>query len=179
MSQYRQPYPSRSAIATVAICAILAFVLIIAPSLLEGAIRPGAKNAALWLYWLKVVSGNWDPSSRDVVGEWAFSFSAILSVLLNNALIIVVPGLIWRFILEWRTRMLWKQAFLTRDEMFYQSVITKFSQDGMIDAGIEAKINEAFNEGAKLWQKHVIAIFGVEEASKLFSLIEKNSPVGA
>lgn len=77
------------------ILVILAFLLLLVPTVVEGDLNEKATQAPKWIYWLQVVSGNWPGRpGQNVVGDWTFAFSAILAVLLNSVIYIpLCPGL--------------------------------------------------------------------------------------
>jgi hypothetical protein len=124
---------------------VLGFV----PSLIEDRLDGGNPTRGQWLYWFEVAAGNWSPQDKPPVSKWAFALSAVLAVLLNNALFITVVSFLWRI---WRTRMQLGQAVTTRDQMNKQALFEIFDPS---DEVIREKINAAFRQGENAWEKNL------------------------
>jgi hypothetical protein len=135
-----------------------------------------------WRFWLQTLAGNWSPDgfppfsdqgatperSTPVLSNpqrYWFVFSATVAVLLNNATIIIIIGLIWRLITELRTVMNLRQAFATKDQMIQQALIDEFSDD----EETLSKIQRAFEKGEARWMPHARAMFGKKKANQFFS----------
>ena len=171
LARYRRP-----ALAVCLICLMLVLVLVLLPWLLEDQLWRGASSSSRssgdkqWLFWFEVASGNWSPASPPV-SHWAFAFSAVVAVLLNNALLVALIGLVWRAIVVWRrVRMQVGQAFVTRDQMNKQALFKRFD---VADPKVLQQVNEAFVEGEQAWRQNLYQVFGEAKANYIIDLLTK------
>jgi hypothetical protein len=132
-------------------------------------------------FWFQTVAGNWSPDgfpaffdpgatpdrSARVLSrahQYWFTLSAIFASLLNNAMILLIIGLIWRLLSELRTIMNLRQALATKDQMIQQALIDEFSDD----EETVRKIQRAFEKGEARWIPHARAMFGKKRADQFF-----------
>lgn len=165
----------RGAVAFCLICLFLFMALEWLPWMIEDQIWPDdSQRAKEWTFWLQTVSGNWSPD-HPPVSRWAYAFSAIVAVLLNNATLLAVISLIWRLAHLWRRDMRVNQAFTARDQMNKQALYKKFADlsGGIDDREMRKRVDESFEEGKARWREHLVVVFGHEEAGRLFALLEK------
>jgi hypothetical protein len=141
-------------------------VLVIAPVLLEARLWPTATSK--WLFWFQLFSGNWSTADPPV-SHLVFAYSAFAAVLLNYSPLIVIPLYIHSLFLDWNTRMILNQAFVTRDQMNKQEM---FAQFDITDPAILEKINAAFTEGEKQWRINLVELFGEDKANKIFEMLQ-------
>lgn len=120
-----------------------------------------------WIFWLQTLSGNWAPYDDPPVSRWSYAFSAVVAVLLNNALVFVVIGLIWRLVAEWKKRMKLDQVLAAHDQATKLALYKRLP--GEMD-----KIRDAFKESNEQWYAELTTLFGEEEANRVRSMMSKN-----
>jgi hypothetical protein len=138
-------------------------------NLLERCLKPQDSGSKLWIYWLDVFSGNWS-SAQGIVSPIWFAFSAILAILINNALIFIVPAFLYGIIRDWKDRMLLKQAIFSRDEMNKAALMRLFS---IQDTEVMERIEQAFLEGEQNWYSYMVSVFGETEASRVREMLDR------
>lgn len=132
-------------------------------------------TTAEWRFWLQTVAGNRSPdaypplvspeagaetnSLTRLSARYWYAFAAILAVLLNNGLIILLIGLVWRLSARVRKVLMnVKQALATRDEMIEQALLNEFSND----ENLVSRVEKALKSARHSWPGHLRAIFGNE-----------------
>lgn len=134
--------------------------------------KPGAPPIGVPDAWQKrqfiiqTIAGNWSPPDHTILEPWWFAFFAILAVVLNYGPLTIAIGYLWTI---WRRRMVLAQAFVTRDQMNKQALYDKLGADEKT----MQTIREAFSDGEKQWEEHLIAVFGEHDAKKLRALLSK------
>jgi hypothetical protein len=146
-----------------------------------------------WKFWLQTVAGNWSPDSfpplsaqpaeeqktssvssanLSTSAKYQFTFSAIIAVLLNNALYLIIVTLLWRFT-EARERirkMLLRQAFDAFELASRNEMLRKFVGPTATSADV-ARANSLILEGLANARKEAVniisATLGPEEARAL------------
>jgi hypothetical protein len=151
-------------IGCLAVLLFLALVFGLIPFLIEDQLWDG-KAAAVPRFWWQTFAGNWSPDPRPDISPWAFAFSAVLAVFLNNAFGLLAGAAIWRWAIERRTLMRLGQVLATRDAMNKQALFRVLADD----PDSIALINTAFEQGAEDWKKHIVSVFGEDEAKRLLS----------
>jgi hypothetical protein len=151
----------RRRFATIAVTALTIVVLIFdVPFLLIHFVDPTGPD---WKYWLATISGNWSPDSFPglpsgnltppqssqsyhilSIGElYKFSLSASLAFWLNNAIIIVVSGLVWSLFAERIKQMNVATAWKLRDQMALALVDT-LAEEEFDNEEIREKVKSLF-----------------------------------
>jgi hypothetical protein len=65
--------------------------------------------------------------------------------------------------------MLLKQAFTARDQMNKQALYKHLASD----PATMAKIQAAFEDGERLWQRHLVSVFGESEARRMEQMLSR------
>lgn len=63
-----------------------------------------------------------------------------------------------------------RQAFSARDQMNKQALYKNLADD---ERTIKI-IDDSFREGVENWKRHLVAVFGESDASRLLDILEKN-----
>jgi hypothetical protein len=145
-----------------------------------------------WKFWLQTGAGNWSPdyfppfsqkslevaparpaqtgSALSSWNQYAFALSASVAFWLNNATIIFLIGLVWRFARERSTAMKLKTAFATRDSDIEINVINSVRPlvPPAKQQEVENAIRQAIVEAQRRWETTTLnSIYGPEVAAKL------------
>ena len=148
----------------------------------------GPTNPVLEL-WLLTLSGNWSPSSYPGIDQhplttpglsWAqsygFSFFGVLAVLINNAMIGVIIGLVFQYYRDRSALMTltFSQALKTRDIKIEAAVrhdLREVMPEETYNALVE-KIHAAFKEASEVWERETIEkVFGKGGAKRIRTLL--------
>jgi hypothetical protein len=171
------------------------FVVIDLPFLLNKSVNLTADSSK---FWLQTFAGNWSPDSFPPLSRkppvsdqnpkpptsdqsqpaptlqplerYEFSVSAVVGILLNNATIIVLLGLVWRFAKERITAMKLKTAFAQRDLVIGTTLANAISSlvPEKNPAQIREIVSKSILEARAEWENQTLNdIYGPEAAEKL------------
>jgi hypothetical protein len=133
----------------VGIAAVLAFVILDVPLMIEDKIWEGP-HANGWIFWLQTASGNWAPTPRpDFIAKRWFAVSASLAFFLNNSLYLAIIALIWQNARDRRKRMTLREALDAFEIAARAQLISRFADPAVDIRDAVSKIDEGLAEGRK------------------------------
>lgn len=148
----------------ISILALLAIVLTV-PHLIDHRLQ--GDEGRRWRFWIQLAAGNWSSNEKEllanrVISDLEFATSAVCAVLLNNFLIFVLLGFMWRLITE-RNKIMEATDALALNEAFakealraslkriFRDIIAKgvnvLNNENKMDTNINRIVDEAYREG--------------------------------
>jgi len=94
-----------------------------------------------------------------------------MAILVNNALIFILPAFVYRLMKDWRDRMLLKQALFARDAMNKAALLKVL---GIQDAEMMEKVEAAFREGEGNWFSYMVSVFGKNDAEQVRGMLDRS-----
>jgi hypothetical protein len=141
-----------------------------------------------WKFWLETLSGNWNPDNFPALAQitgsqpptspnltadrYMYSLAASIALWLNNAVFLIVGGLIWELVSERGRAMNIMQAFVVKDADIKDALLAALPDEQALT--LRPLIEEAFRSGSKTWERETLPkVLGATQAQKFLSSLKE------